>query len=157
MVEAGGGDFLQHDAVAVPQQFDPFRGYFADDADGQAGAGERLAADNFVGQAQLPAYGAHFVLEQVAQGLDQGEVHPRRQAAHIVMRLDARRGPVLRRFALNHIGIQGALRQPLYIVQFGGGILKDADKLPADGLALDFRVGDAGQAVEEPLRRVDIA
>ena len=40
-------------------------------ADGEAGARERVAADEGLGQAELAAERAHLVLEQLAQRLDQ--------------------------------------------------------------------------------------
>ena len=47
-----------------------------------------MAADERFRQAQLAAERAHLVLEQFAQRLDQLQLHPLRQAADIVVRLD---------------------------------------------------------------------
>ena len=47
----------------------------ADDAHGEAGTGERLAPHDLLGQAELLADRAHLVLEQVAQRLDEVELH----------------------------------------------------------------------------------
>ena len=77
-------------------------------ADGEAGAGEGVAADEGLGQAQLAAELAHLVLEQLAQGLDQGQVHALGQAADIVVRLDGDAG-ALEGDALDHVGVEGAL------------------------------------------------
>ena len=63
-------------------------GDFAEAADGQARAGERVPPDDFLGQAELQAELADFVLEQVAQRLDQLEAELRRQAADVVVQLD---------------------------------------------------------------------
>ena len=65
---------------------------FAEDAHGEAGAGERLAPDDFLGQAQFETELAHFVLEQTFQRLDQRELHVLGQPADVVMALDERGG-----------------------------------------------------------------
>ena len=72
------------------------------------------------------------------------------QAADVVMRLDAGGRAVVGRFAFDHVRVQRALGQPLDVFDFGGGVLEYLDELAADGLALGFRVGDAGQTGEEP-------
>ena len=50
-------------------------GHFAEDAHGEAGAGERLALNDLVRQPELRADLAHLVLEQLAQRLDELELH----------------------------------------------------------------------------------
>ena len=47
-----------------------------------------MAPDDLVGQAQLGTHGSHLVLEQVAEGFDQIELHVLGQPPHIVMTLD---------------------------------------------------------------------
>jgi hypothetical protein len=64
------------------------RGHRADDADGEAGPGERAAAAPSVRQAQLLADLAHLVLEQVAQRLDELEAEVLGEAADVVVGLD---------------------------------------------------------------------
>ena len=75
------------------------------------GPGERVAADEGVGQAELAAELAHLVLEQFAQRLDQLHVHPLGQAADIVVALDRHRRPAGEADAFDHVGIERALRQ----------------------------------------------
>ena len=58
----------------------------AGDADGEAGAGERVAADEGVGQAEFAAERADLVLEEFAQRLDELHVHALGQAADVVVR-----------------------------------------------------------------------
>ena len=65
-VEAGAGEFFAGDGVGLAQQVEAFLGDFADDADAQTRAGEGLAPDDLVRQAELGADGAHLVLEQGA-------------------------------------------------------------------------------------------
>ncbi len=67
------------------------RRFAADDADREAGAGERLAPDEALGQAELGADGADLVLEQRAQRLDELELQVVGQPADVVVRLDRRR------------------------------------------------------------------
>ena len=49
--------------------------YLAKDADGQSGTGEGMAVEQIVGNAQLAAHAAHFVLEQETQRLYQPQLH----------------------------------------------------------------------------------
>ena len=77
---------------AFLQQGDPISCYFAEDADGQTGAGEWLAADDLFGQPHFASDSSHFVFEQFAERLDQPQVHLFRQAPDVVMRFDYRRG-----------------------------------------------------------------
>ena len=62
----------------------------------EARAGERLAPDDLLGQSQLLADGAHLVLEQQPQRLDELERHLGGETADVVVRLDRRRRPTCR-------------------------------------------------------------
>ena len=100
---------------------------------------------------------AHLVLEQLAQRLDELEVHLLGQAADVVVALDGRRRP-LERDALDHVRVQRALREELARSSICLGLfLEDLDELAADDLALLLGVGDARERVEEPLAGVDDA
>ena len=108
LIEAGLGDLLTPDGVGVLHDSDLLGGHFADDADAQTGAGEGLAADQILGQTPLTASLTDFVLEQVAQRLDQLlEVHGVRQAADVVVALDD--GGLTAQTALDDIGVNGTL------------------------------------------------
>ncbi len=72
-----------------------------------------MPADKGVRQAELAAERAYLVLEQFAQRLDQLHVHARRQAADIMVRFDGDRRSAGERDALDHVGIERALRQKL--------------------------------------------
>ena len=93
VVEAGVADLLEIDRIGLAQDRQLLRRDVAGDADGEAGTRERMAADQAVRQAELAAERAHLVLEQLAQRLDQLQVHALRQAADIVVRLDGDAGP----------------------------------------------------------------
>src|SRR6266511_873479 len=116
-------------------------------------AGERLALHHVLGQAQLGADPAHLVLEQQAQWLDQLEIHVVGEAADVVVALDGR-GP--RAARLDHVRVEGALDQVASVAVVPGHLLEYPDELVADRLALALRVGDAGQPLEEPVRRLDV-
>src|SRR5207302_9742988 len=124
------------------------------DADRQTGARERVALDETGGQSQLTAEGAHLVLEQLAQGLDQLQFHAGRQAPDIVMRFDRNRGATARAYRLDHVGVERALREELDIADLVRLFVKDVDEGGADRFALFFGVGDAGELFEEQLARV---
>ena len=58
--------------------------------------------------------------------------------------------------ALQNIRINGSLRQELDSGQFSGFFFKYPNKFGSDNFPLLFRFGNAGQLVQEPVRRVDI-
>ena len=97
---------------------------------------------------------AHFVLEQLAQRLDQLEAHALGQAADVVVALDRRRRPD-HRHALDHVGIERALGEEVELADVLGRVLEDVDELGADDLALLLGIGDAGEPRQEARRRVD--
>ena len=103
-------------------------------------------------QPQLAAQRAHLVLEQLAQRLDQLQVHALGQAADVVVRLDRHRRPAGERHALDHVGVERALRQELGAAQLLGLRVEHVDEQRADGLALGLGVGHAGQRREEARR-----
>ena len=121
------------------------------------GAGERLAADDRLRQAELLPHPPHLVLEQRAQRLDQAELQVIGQPADVVVRLDVGRAGAAAR--LHHVRVQRALDQELaglaVLAGLGGDLpgraLERADELPADDLALALRVGHPGQRGQERL------
>ncbi len=115
-----------------------------------------MPADENIRQAEFTAQHAHLVLEQFAQRLHQLHVHARGQAADIVMRLDGDRRPAGERHALDHVGIQRALRQKIRATNFLGFRIEHIDEQPPDGLALHFRIGDAGKLTQKRLGGVNM-
>ena len=73
VVEAVAADLVEVDRVGLAQDRELVAGDLARAADGEAGAGEGVAADEAVGQAELAAEGADLVLEELAQRLDELE------------------------------------------------------------------------------------
>ena len=129
--------------------------HLADDPHAQARAGERLAPDDLVGQAELGAEPADLVLEQAAQRLDQLQRHVLGQPADVVVALDHRRRAVAAA-ALDDVGVQRALHEELGVGQTAGVLLEDAHEQLADDLALQLRLGDPGEAVEVAVAGVDV-
>jgi hypothetical protein len=67
----GGAQLLDEDGVGAAQQVGVVLLHLAEDAHAQARAGEGVAVDHVVRQAERHAQLAHLVLEQVAQRLQQ--------------------------------------------------------------------------------------
>ena len=106
------------------------------------------------GNAEFGAHGAHFVLEEFAQGFDELHVHLFGQAAHVVMALDdGARSLVGNGF--DDVGVQRALSEELHVVPGGldglGFLVEDVDEGVADDLALLLRIVHAGQQAEEQI------
>ena len=79
----------------------------------QAGAGEGMPPDDVLGQAQHFADLAHFVLEQLAQRLDQLEAQFLGQAADVVVQLDVGGRAGIAMAGFDHVGVERALGQEL--------------------------------------------
>ena len=65
------------------------------------------------------------------------------------MRFDGHRRAAGERHAFDHVGIERALRQKIGAADFLGLGVEHIDEQPADGLALDFGIADAGELAEE--------
>ena len=142
------GELLAQDGVRLAHTFQPLARDRAQAAHAQAGAGEGLAVDHTVGQAERLADDAHFVFIEEFEGLDQLELQIFGQAAHVVVRLDGA--------ALQNVRIDGALRQKFDAVLLARLLLEHADELRADDLALGFGVGDARELVQKAVDGVDV-
>ena len=125
----------------------------ADDPDREARAGERLAPDEPLGQAELGADRADLVLEERAQRLDELELQVVGQAADVVVGLDRRRARTAA--GLDDVGVQRALDEVLRVAELRGLLLEDADELGADRLALELRIAHARKPREEAILGVD--
>ena len=99
-----------------------------------------MTAQQPLRQAQLPPQSAHFVFEQLAQRLDQRQVHPLRQAADVVVRLDGDAGAAVERHGLDDVRVEGALRQEVGAAVRQRLLLEDIDEGGADRLALRLGV-----------------
>ena len=64
-------------------------------------------------------------------------------------------GPPVERHALDHVGIERALRQEIDLADLLGFALEHLDEQPADGLALLLGIGDAGKRGEEARAGID--
>jgi GMP synthase (glutamine-hydrolysing) len=107
-----------------------------------------MTSDEDVGQAELAAERADFVLEQFAQRLNQLHVHALRQTADIMVRLDGHRRAASERYTLDHVRVERALREKFRTADFFCLDLEHVDEEFSNGLALCFRIGDAGKLGE---------
>src|SRR3990172_5120055 len=169
-VHGGALHLVHHDPVAGAQRVQLLAGDLADDADGEAGSGEGLAEDDLFRQAEGETYLAHFVLEQIAQRLDELEGHLFWQAADVVVRLDgvgsggdgvagSRRlctdvGLGCDGAGLDHIRIRRTLRDEVDASELIRLLLERANERLADDAALLFGVGDGGEPVQEAVSSV---
>lgn len=153
LVDAGLSDFLAIDGVGFLDDLDLFCRDFADDANAEARAGERLAIDEMLGDAKLAASLSHLVLEQEAQRLDDLlEVDAVRQAANIVVALD---DGGFTETALDDVGINRPLHEEIDLADLLRFGFKDTDEFLADDLALLLRLGHALEFFIETLLGVD--
>src|SRR6185437_5919773 len=154
IIQTGAADLVEIDRVRLAQYFELVARNRAGHADREAGAGERMPPDEALRQAEFTAELAHLVLEQFAQRLDQFQLHPRRQAADIVMRLDGDARPAGETHRLNDVGIERALRQEIGPAEFFRFLVEHVDEGSADDLALLFGVFDSGELAKEQIARV---
>ena len=133
------------DRVGFAQRVELVAGDFAEAADGEAGAGERVPPDDFFRQAELQAELADFVFEQVAQRLDEVEAELGGQAADVVVELDRVGRAVGRGAAFDHVGVERALGQELGVFDFAGLGGEAFDERVADDAAFFLRIGNAGE------------
>ena len=137
---------------------DAVGGDFAEDADGESGAGEWLALEDVFGHAEVAADFADFVFEEVFERLDELELHALGQASDVVVALDGLRGAA-HGLRLDDVGIERALHEPVDLaLGFGdaaGFLLEDGDEFFADDLALLLGVFDLGELAEEEVGGVN--
>ena len=85
VVQVVSDECADEDIVGLAQDFSIFLFYFTEDPYPQARARKRVALDYFRRQSQLFAQFAYFVLEQLAQGFEQFQVHEFRQSPHVMV------------------------------------------------------------------------
>ena len=83
-------------------------------------------------------------------------MHALGQAADVVVRLDGDRGPAGERHALDHVGVERALRQKFRAAEFFRLRLEHVNEQFADGLALLLRILDPGEVLEKQLLGFDV-
>ena len=120
----------------------------------EARARERLAPHDLLGQAELLADRAHLVLEQVAQRLDELEVHVVGEAADVVVRLDHR---VVAAARLDDVGVERALHEEPRVVDRSRATSSNT-RMNVSPMILRLRSGldDVVERVEEPVGRLHV-
>ncbi len=71
VVEAARAQLVEPDRVGLPQHGEGGGRDGAEDADGEAGTGERVAPDDPLGHAEEPSNLAHLVLEQLPERFEE--------------------------------------------------------------------------------------
>src|SRR5581483_12193108 len=69
-VETCTAHLLLEDRIGLAQNLEPVRSHLADDADREAGPGERLPPHHPLGHAELLTHPPHLVLEEEPERLD---------------------------------------------------------------------------------------
>ncbi len=156
VVEVGLAQLFDEDGVSLAQQVAVLFLHFAKHAHAQARTREGVTVEHVVGQAEFEADAAHFVLEQLAQRLHQTHLHLFRQAADVVVGLDDVGLAGLAGRGFDDVRVDGALGQPLGVLELLGLVVEHVHEDAADGLALGFRLVDTRESGEEALFRVDL-
>ena len=143
------------DVVGGTQELQALGSDFPRDAHRQARTGERLSGDQAIVDPHEAANGAHFVLEELAQGFDQVHVEVFRQAPHVVVALDDGCVAAVHVDRFDHIGIERALPQKTGVAKALRLLAKDLDEIVTDALALELGILHASQALEETFRGID--
>ncbi len=123
-------ELFDEDRVGAAQEVGEFLADFAEDADAETGSREGMAVDHLTRQTQLDAELAHFVLEQLAQRLDELQIHLFGEPTHIVVGLDHVRLARATARGFNHVRIDRALREKLHAAEFLRLFVEDFDKQP---------------------------
>ena len=139
LVQPRLGDLVAQDVVGVAERFEFFARHLAHDANGKPRTGEGLTHDHFAGQTEFETDLAHFVLEEVAERLDDFvEIDDGRKPADVVMALDDVRRALA---ALDDVGIDGALYQKVHFTDLFRNTFERADEFFADDLAFLLGIG----------------
>ena len=112
-----------------------------------------MASHQFLLDAQGAAHTADLIFEKHPERFHDLQVHLFRKTAHIVVRLDlgSDTGDA---GALNHIGIYGPLGKPAGVFNRLGVFVEGLYEQSADHLSFGFRLGYAGQLVQEGIGSV---
>ena len=153
LIQTGQLELLAQDGIGLTQRLQTIARDGTQAAHTQTRTREGLTINHIVRQTQLYTTGTHLILEELTQRLHEGKLQILRQTAHVVVRLN-HLGRL--RTALHDVGIDRTLTQEVDTVQLAGLLLKDADKLATDDLALLLGILHALELREEALRSIDI-
>src|SRR5215469_10735301 len=88
VVEIVTAQLLDEDGIGTPQELGVLPAHLAEDTHTEPWARERMAVDHLPRQAELDSQAPYLVLEQLAQRLDELEMHALGESTDVVMRLD---------------------------------------------------------------------
>ena len=143
-----GGYLLTQNCIRLTHGLEAVTGDSAGASYAETRAGEGLAIDHAVGQAERLADDTNLVLVQKLDRLNELKLQVLRQTADIVVRLNA--------VALKNVGIYRALCEELNALKFAGLLFEHTDKLRTDYLALCLGIIDTGELIKEAVDSVDI-
>ncbi len=149
--QTGGVQLGGEDGIGGAQPRQAFLRHLAQATHSQPRPGEGLPPDQFGGQAQRLAHGAHLILEQVTQRFNQRKTQVTRQTANVVMRLNPMCLVAVRRARLDHIRVDSALHQEGNFTQAARLGLKQTDESLTNDFALRLRLDHTAQRTEEAL------
>ena len=151
LIPAGAAEFFNENVIGEAQRFGGACGDFTQNAHAEARSGERVAVDHLARQAKFQPNPAHFVLEQLADGLNEFQLHMRRQATHVVVAFDDVRFAGFAAGGFDDVGVDGALREKFDVAELGGFLIEDFDKEPPDDFSLLLRIANTGEFAEVAL------
>src|SRR5207248_3314116 len=114
--------------------------------DGETRSGKRLALKNRLRNGKHCADFPHLVLEELAQRLDERQMHSFGQATDVVMAFDRRRR-ALEGYGFDDVGIERALREKRHIRYRPRLLLENLDERHTDDFSLTFGVVLAAQSL----------
>ena len=149
LIEFGLGHLVAEDEISLAEDVEFLLRKFAEAADSETGAGERLTHDELFGNTEKLADLAYLILVKILDGLDEAfETEILGQSADVVVGLD---GLVTAYAGLGDIGENRTLAQELNLAELLGFLFENAHKLGTDDLAFEFRLDNAFRLVEEAL------
>jgi hypothetical protein len=113
-----------------------------------------VPSKNLFRHSQFSADQANLILKQLAQRLDQFQVHLLGQATNIVMALDHSRWTTHRN-RFDHVRIERSLDQVTYVAEAARLFLKHVDEYFTDALPLLLGVDDTFKRREKQLSRAN--
>ena len=111
-----------------------------------------MAGDEMLRHTELTSHTTHLVLEQPLQRLTELQAHLLRQSTHVVVALDDLACNIQ---ALNTVGIDGPLCQPLSISNLLRLSIEHLDKITADNLTFLLRFHNSCKVGKELLTGIN--
>ena len=153
VIPSAGFEFTDEDGVGAAAGLEAPGGDFADDPHGEAGAGEGVAVEQVVRDAEGGPEFADVILEKFGERLEEASFGLQGEDAidAVVVGFDAR-GPGSAGGAFDDVGVERALGKQFDLAGAGE---EDIDEFITDTAAFFLGIGDAGQPRKEAVGGVD--